>query len=231
MVAATRERVRAGAEEAVRRPKLTSLPKVLESLAPEDPEAWRKKATEPIDRAARQKVFGSRLPEKVTTPTRRTMASHINHALHDEMIRRPEIVVFGEDVGRKGGVYGVTQRLQERFGEAHCFDTLLDETTILGVAQGAAQAGLLPIPEVPYLAYLHNAIDQLRGRSLFLAVLFRRAILQPDGGAHRRARLPKRLWRPLPQRQFDWGPARNPRLDDGGAGPGGRRGKDFCGGR
>ncbi len=168
IVAETRERVQQAAKEAIRRPKLTSLPQILEALAPEDPATWRRVATAAIDRTARQRIFGSRLPEKATSPTRRTMASHINHALHDEMIRRPEIMVFGEDVGRKGGVYGVTQRLQERFGEAHCFDTLLDETTILGVAQGAAQAGLLPIPEVPYLAYLHNAIDQLRGEACSL---------------------------------------------------------------
>ncbi|MFO0983639.1 MAG: hypothetical protein U1E76_18240 [Planctomycetota bacterium] len=51
------------------------------------------------------------------------------------------------------------------------FDTLLDETTILGIAQGAAHIGFLPIPEIQYLAYLHNAIDQLRGRSVLAAVL------------------------------------------------------------
>ena len=84
------------------------------------------------------------------------------------MIRRPQTILFGEDVGKKGGVYGVTQKLQERFGEARVFDTLLDETTILGVAQGAALAGLLPVPEIPYLAYLHNASDQLRGEACSL---------------------------------------------------------------
>ncbi|MCB9907294.1 MAG: MFS transporter [Planctomycetes bacterium] len=168
IIAQTRARVQAAAQEAVRRPKLTSVAQIVESLAPEDPVAWKAVATAPIDSERRDKVFGTRLPETVTTPTRRTMASHINHALHDEMIRHPEMMVFGEDVGRKGGVYGVTQHLQERFGEARCFDTLLDETTILGVAQGAAQAGLLPIPEIPYLAYLHNAIDQLRGEACSL---------------------------------------------------------------
>ena len=49
------------------------------------------------------------------------------------------------------------------------FDTLLDETTILGVAQGAAMAGLLPIPEIQYLAYIHNALDQIRGEACSLS--------------------------------------------------------------
>ncbi len=75
------------------------------------------------------------------------------------------MTVFGEDVGRKGGVYGVTRGLQARFGTGRVFDTLLDETTILGLAQGAGLLGQLPVPEIQYLAYLHNALDQLRGEA------------------------------------------------------------------
>lgn len=73
--------------------------------------------------------------------------------------------VFGEDVGRKGGVYGVTKGLQRRFGPARVFDTLLDEQSILGVALGGGLTGLLPVPEIQYLAYLHNAEDQIRGEA------------------------------------------------------------------
>lgn len=168
MVASTRERVRAAAREAVRRPKLVSVPQIMAPLAPEEPERWRAAATAPIDPATRRQVFGDRLPEAAKAPTRRTLGARINDALHDEMIRRPGVICFGEDVGRKGGVYGVTQNLQAHFGRSRCFDTLLDETTILGVAQGAALVGLLPVPEVPYLAYLHNAIDQIRGEACSL---------------------------------------------------------------
>ena len=82
---------------------------------------------------------------------------------------RPDALVFGEDVGVKGGVYGVTRGLRKRFGGRRVFDTLLDEQTILGTALGAALAGLLPIPEIQYLAYLHNAEDQLRGEAASLA--------------------------------------------------------------
>jgi 2-oxoisovalerate dehydrogenase E1 component len=79
------------------------------------------------------------------------------------------MLVFGEDTARKGGVYGVTQGLQKRFGIARVFDTLLDETSILGLAQGLAHAGFLPVPEIQYLAYVHNALDQLRGEACSLS--------------------------------------------------------------
>ena len=72
-------------------------------------------------------------------------------------------------MGKKGGVYGVTAELQRRFGRARVFDTLLDETAILGVAQGAAHVGFVPVPEIQYLAYVHNALDHLRGEACSLA--------------------------------------------------------------
>ncbi|MCP3920629.1 MAG: MFS transporter [bacterium] len=168
LVEVTRERIAAASEEAVTRPKLTEASVIIEPLAPDEPERWRVAACAATDAAERRAIFGRRLPEEESSPTRRTLAAHVNSALHDEMIRRPEVIVFGEDVGKKGGVYGLTQRLQERFGHARVFDTLLDETTILGVAQGAAHVGLFPVPEIPYLAYLHNAIDQLRGEACSL---------------------------------------------------------------
>ena len=77
-------------------------------------------------------------------------------------------MVFGEDVARKGGVYGVTRGLAQKVGPARVFDTLLDEQAILGLALGAGLAGLLPIPEIQYLAYLHNAADQIRGEGATL---------------------------------------------------------------
>jgi 2-oxoisovalerate dehydrogenase E1 component len=68
-------------------------------------------------------------------------------------------------VAVKGGVYGVTRGLAAAAGSRRVFDTLLDEQTILGLALGAGVSGLLPIPEIQYLAYLHNAEDQLRGEA------------------------------------------------------------------
>ena len=90
-------------------------------------------------------------------------------ALADLMLEHPEIIVAGEDVGRKGGVYGVTQKLQSRFGPDRVIDTLLDEQSILGLAIGMAHNGFVPIPEIQFLAYLHNAEDQLRGEAATLS--------------------------------------------------------------
>lgn len=97
-----------------------------------------------------------------------TVAQGINQALSDILAAYPQALVFGEDVARKGGVYGVTRGLLKLFGPARVFDTLLDEQSILGLALGAGLSGLLPIPEIQYLAYLHNAEDQLRGEAATL---------------------------------------------------------------
>jgi len=75
---------------------------------------------------------------------------------------------MGEDIGRKGGVYGVTQKLVDRFGADRMIDTLLDEQSILGLAIGLAHNGFVPMPEIQFLAYLHNAEDQLRGEAATL---------------------------------------------------------------
>jgi len=97
-----------------------------------------------------------------------TLAQSVNAALTDVLAACPQAIVLGQDVGAKGGVYGVTLGLQKTFGSARVFDTPLDEQTILGLALGAALAGLLPIAEIQYLAYLHNAEDQLRGEAATL---------------------------------------------------------------
>jgi 2-oxoisovalerate dehydrogenase E1 component len=138
-------------------------------MAPYHPGRVAARAREPQpDPDRRRELFGGTLPEELTLPNARTLAGCINAALTDELARRPELILFGEDVARKGGVYNVTHDLQRRFGAGRVFDTLLDETSILGIAQGAAHIGLLPIPEIQYLAYIHNALDQLRGEAATL---------------------------------------------------------------
>ncbi|MEU8225029.1 thiamine pyrophosphate-dependent enzyme [Kribbella sp. NPDC048915] len=113
-------------------------------------------------------VVAEALPARSPAGERVTLSQAINRALNDVLASYPEAMVFGEDVGRKGGVYGVTRGLQKAFGPARVFDTLLDEQSILGLALGAGVSGLLPIPEIQYLAYLHNAEDQLRGEAASL---------------------------------------------------------------
>ncbi|MCA1588708.1 MAG: MFS transporter [Chloroflexi bacterium] len=169
LIRETRARVLGVGEEAARRPRLSTTADVIGPMAPSHPERVAARARTPVARKkARQASFGESLPEDASAPTSRTLAGCLNAALSDELLRRPELLVFGEDVGRKGGVYNATKGLQRRFGPARVFDTLLDETSILGMAQGAAHIGLLPIPEIQYLAYIHNALDQIRGEAASL---------------------------------------------------------------
>ncbi len=162
-----RARCFAAAEEADRRPKLTTLAEVIEPLAPYHPDAVLREARRADHAERRAAVFGGadKLPEKLPP---RHLAIQINQALHDLLCKYPEALVFGEDVAQKGGVYTVTKGLFRTFKGARVFNTLLDETMILGLAQGFANLGLLPIPEIQYLAYFHNACDQIRGEACSL---------------------------------------------------------------
>jgi 2-oxoisovalerate dehydrogenase E1 component len=148
----TRERIRERALDATRRRPLTTAEEVMRPLAPRRPDE--------VARAA------AAAPWPATEPL--TLAQALNLALADVLERHPETLLFGEDVAVKGGVYGVTRGLHARFGAARVFDTLLDETSILGLALGAAVSGFVPLPEIQYLAYLHNAEDQLRGEAATL---------------------------------------------------------------
>ena len=169
LVAGIREHVQAMTQKVTGSPPLSSRAAVMAPLAPYDAAAARRAVAPAVAAERRHEVFGATLPEEAAVAVRRTMAAHINAALHDELLARPQALVFGEDVARKGGVYNVTSGLQRAFGADRVFDTLLDETTVLGVAQGAALLGYLPIPEIQYLAYVHNALDQLRGEAASLS--------------------------------------------------------------
>ena len=91
------------------------------------------------------------------------MAKLINYALFDILLQYKNTVIFGEDVADKGGVYHVTADLHKKFGIRRVFNSPLDETSIIGFGAGFAQNGFVPIPEIQFLAYFHNAEDQLRG--------------------------------------------------------------------
>ncbi len=162
LYADTERRLRAAAIEAARRPKLTSAAEITAPLL-------RPRASQIEGRVAdhdtRLRVFGGKLPEQERP---RHLAYRIPQALTDIFAAYPEAFLFGEDVAKKGGVYHATTGLQDTFGKGRVFNTILDETTILGLAQGMAQAGCLPFPEIQYLAYLHNALDQIRGEAASL---------------------------------------------------------------
>jgi 2-oxoisovalerate dehydrogenase E1 component subunit beta len=85
----------------------------------------------------------------------------IHDALHEEMARDERVVVLGEDVGRKGGVFGVTDGLYDAFGEARVIDTPLAESCIVGVSIGMAANGLIPVPEIQFADFIHPAFDQI----------------------------------------------------------------------
>ena len=162
-----RKRCFAAAEEADRRPKISTLEAVIAPLAPYTPAAVTAEATRAAPHDKRIAVFGSeeKLPEKLPP---RHLAIQINNALHDLFCKYPETLLFGEDVAQKGGVYTVTKGLHKAFKNSRVFNTLLDETMILGLAQGYANMGMLPVPEIQYLAYFHNACDQIRGEAASL---------------------------------------------------------------
>jgi 2-oxoisovalerate dehydrogenase E1 component len=153
---AVAKEVRRLADDAAAAPRLSTAAEVMEPIARRRPEAVA---------AEVRRTAGS---DTSTKAGPLTLAESINATLAEALASRPEVLVFGEDVGRKGGVYGVTRGLQRRFGVTRVFDTLLDEQSILGLALGGGVSGLLPIPEIQYLAYLHNAEDQLRGEAATL---------------------------------------------------------------
>ncbi len=148
---------------AIQRPKL---------LKPEDIRSTVTACTEeriapPVpSEEEREKTFG-REYAKLSTPHH--LAKLINYGLTDIMLRYPQAMVFGEDVAQKGGVYNVTDGLFTKFGAKRVFNSLLDEQSILGAAIGLAHNGFLPIPEIQFLAYVHNAEDQIRGEAATLA--------------------------------------------------------------
>ncbi|HPB98620.1 MAG TPA: alpha-ketoacid dehydrogenase subunit beta, partial [Polyangiaceae bacterium] len=89
------------------------------------------------------------------------MVQAINDALRLEMRREARVVVLGEDVGRLGGVFRVTQGLYDEFGEDRVIDTPLSEAGIIGAAVGMAMYGLVPVPEIQFADFIFPAYDQI----------------------------------------------------------------------
>ena len=173
----SRARVLTLAADVAGSPRLRTAAQVMAPIAPRRPAIV---AANLADRAGRGRHTRRDRPAPVQPPGQPsgqagllTLAQAINQTLADEMTDRPGMIVFGEDVARKGGVYGVTRGLLRTFGPGRVFDSPLDEQSILGLALGAGLAGLLPVPEIQYLAYLHNAADQIRGEAASLSFFSR----------------------------------------------------------
>jgi pyruvate dehydrogenase E1 component beta subunit len=89
------------------------------------------------------------------------MVQAINLALREEMQRNPDVVVLGEDVGKDGGVFRVTEGLLDKFGQERVMDTPLAESGIAGVSIGMAAFGLRPVAEIQFMGFIYPALDQL----------------------------------------------------------------------
>jgi 2-oxoisovalerate dehydrogenase E1 component len=89
------------------------------------------------------------------------MVTAIRRTLDHELGVNPRVLLFGEDIGPKGGVHAVTLRLQEKHGESRVFDTSLSEEGIVGRAVGMAMAGLMPVPEIQFRKYADPAVEQI----------------------------------------------------------------------
>jgi 2-oxoisovalerate dehydrogenase E1 component len=159
----TGERVERTAERVIQRPKLNNAKSVMASLVPS---ARPPLAANSCDNSTRKSLFSREL-SMMEQPQH--MARLLNWALADLMHNHDEIIMMGEDIGPKGGVYNVTSKLSEKFGKYRIINTLLDEQSILGLAIGAAHNGFIPIPEIQFLAYVHNAEDQIRGEAATLS--------------------------------------------------------------
>jgi 2-oxoisovalerate dehydrogenase E1 component len=100
-------------------------------------------------------------PQAEPQGPRINLVTAVRRTLQHELEVNPRLLIFGEDVGRKGGVHAATLGLQEKFGIARVFDTSLSEEGIIGRAVGLAAAGLMPVPEIQFRKYADPAAEQL----------------------------------------------------------------------
>ncbi len=160
------QRIAKIAEQVAIKPKLETASEVMASIVPPSISEQEQKALlKKVTQEKRAELFAH---EKHNLNKKQHCAKLINWALMDLMAENDHIVMCGEDIGKKGGVYNVTSKLIDRFGKNRVINTLLDEQSILGMAIGLAHNGFLPIPEIQFLAYVHNAEDQIRGEAATL---------------------------------------------------------------
>lgn len=151
------------AQQVITQPKLATAKEIMASIIPPKSELQQPNI---IDETQREKLF---VHERHNLEKKQHLAKLLNWALIDLMGQYPAIVMCGEDIGKKGGVYNVTHKLYDLYGSNRVVNTPLDEQTILGGAIGLAHNGLLPMPEIQFLAYVHNAEDQIRGEAATLS--------------------------------------------------------------
>ena len=169
----TRTRIHYVFEKATTRPRLDEASDIMGVIVPNDS---KKNIPDLTNEKMRAKIFGKEY-KRLAQPNH--MAKLINYALKDIMLQYDNTLVFGEDVAKKGGVYHITVDLFNQFSIRRVFNSPLDETSIIGFAAGLAHNGFLPIPEIQFLAYFHNAEDQLRGEAATLSFFSQGQYINP----------------------------------------------------
>lgn len=96
--------------------------------------------------------------------TKKTMIKAITDAMDEELARDEKVLVFGEDVGKNGGVFRATEGLQEKHGTDRVFDTPLAESGIIGLSTGLALQGFRPVPEIQFFGFVFETMDQIAGQ-------------------------------------------------------------------
>ena len=160
-------------ESASFRPKLKSKEEIMSSILPNKND--RTLPNHPSEQT-RKTLFNKDFDR---LELKHSMSKLLNYCLVDILAQYPNTVIFGEDVSRKGGVYGVTAGLVKKFGYKRVFDSPLDETSIIGFGIGFGMNGYVPIIEIQFLAYFHNAEDQLRGEASTLSFFSNRKFSNP----------------------------------------------------
>jgi len=158
--ARARQDAEAGLQEALARPEPD--PANVKRFRVEEKDANGKPV---LQRRGGLAAEGHRFPPSSETPSpegpRINLLTAVRRTLESELASNPNVLIFGEDVGPKGGVHAATLGLQEQFGEQRVFDTSLSEEGIIGRAVGMALAGLMPVPEIQFRKYADPATEQL----------------------------------------------------------------------
>jgi 2-oxoisovalerate dehydrogenase E1 component len=141
------------------------------ALAEQRPVAEPESVLRDVFSEAEPQVMGGLRAAGITPPAgsdvpkpegaRINMVTAIRRTLEHELAVNPRVLLFGEDIGPKGGVHAVTLGLQEKFGASRVFDTSLSEEGIVGRAVGMAMAGLMPVPEIQFRKYADPAVEQI----------------------------------------------------------------------
>jgi 2-oxoisovalerate dehydrogenase E1 component len=142
------------------------------AMAEPDPDSALEHVVAPVRRVAAQD--GDSGPG-----TELTYWKAINTALASALESHPEVLVYGEDVGAGGGIFGVTRGLQKKFGEQRVFDTPISESAILGSAVGSAISGMRPVVEIMWGDFIWVAFDQIVNQAANVRYINRGAVTAP----------------------------------------------------